>query len=428
MKISAIILSAGNSTRFKSSTPKVFQNLCGRPLIDFNVDLIRQNKKINDFNIITNKKLEKYFAKNGFQNTFIQNPVNGTGGAIQQYINKGPLKSDYYLICLGDTPVINKKIIDDFINQTIRKKLDINVLGQQLSSPKGYGRLVVSKNNLIKIVEEKDCSAEEKNISLINTGFFLLSKKAILLSKNIKKNINKKEYYLTDLVEIGLDKKLKVSFTVNKYEKVLGVNTIEELQSLEQEIQSNIKIQLTKKGVRFENPATTFISMNSKIDKDVYIESNVVIKNNVFINKGTLIKAFTYLEDCEIGKECSIGPFARIRPGTLIDNNVKIGNFVEIKKSHLKSGVKAGHLSYIGDSNVGKNSNIGAGTITCNYDGRKKNRCIIGDNCFIGSNSSIVAPVKILNKAYIGAGSVITKDVPANTLSLTRIKQKFIKK
>jgi bifunctional UDP-N-acetylglucosamine pyrophosphorylase/glucosamine-1-phosphate N-acetyltransferase len=301
------------------------------------------------------------------------------------------------------------------------------VLGQNLDNPFGYGRLIFENKNLKAIVEEKNCNIEQKKISTINTGIFLLSKRALLLSKKIKKDVQKKEYLLTDLIKIGLEHKYKVSYSLNAYEKIMGANTIEEMQHLQNQLQTSIIQSLMSKGVQFENPLTTFISHDAVIDKDVYIESNVVIKNHVKIKQGSLIKSFSYLEDCIIGKDCNIGPFARIRPGTLLEDDVKIGNFVEIKKSNLKKGVKVNHLSYLGDSKIGVNTNIGAGTITCNYDGKKKFKTTIGDNCFIGSNSSIVAPVTIANKAYVGAGSVITKNVPSNSLAIARVKQKHFK-
>jgi bifunctional UDP-N-acetylglucosamine pyrophosphorylase/glucosamine-1-phosphate N-acetyltransferase len=199
------------------------------------------------------------------------------------------------------------------------------------------------------------------------------------------------------------------------------------MQILQDQSQSIIKKSLISKGVQFENSLTTFISHDAHIDRDVKIESNVVIRSNVIIKSGSTIKSFSYLEDCKVGKDCNIGPFARIRPGSSLGDNVKIGNFVEIKKSNLKKGVKVNHLSYVGDSSVGLNTNIGAGTITCNYDGKKKNKCVIGNDCFIGSNTSIIAPITIANKAYVGAGSVITKNVPSNTLAIARVKQKHLK-
>ncbi|MDA1283833.1 MAG: bifunctional UDP-N-acetylglucosamine diphosphorylase/glucosamine-1-phosphate N-acetyltransferase GlmU [Proteobacteria bacterium] len=427
MKICAIILSAGNSTRYISVKQKVFHELSGKKLIDFNVDLLNKHKDISASYIVTNKGLINEFLHLGYNNLSIQNPINGTGGAIKQFISNNKPNANYYLICLGDTPIFNKKILDNFIKKSTNQKIDINVLGQNLSNPTGYGRLIIEGKILKSIIEEKNCSLDQKNISLVNTGIFMLSKKAILLSNNIKKDRQKKEYLLTDLIKIGLEKDLKVSYSINSYEKIMGVNTLEEMQILQDQSQSIIKKSLMSKGVQFESPLTTFISHDAHIDRDVKIESNVVIRSNVIIKSGSTIKSFSYLEDCKVGKDCNIGPFARIRPGSSIEDNVKIGNFVEIKKSNLKKGVKVNHLSYIGDSSVGLNTNIGAGTITCNYDGKKKNKCIIGNNCFIGSNTSIVAPITIANKAYVGAGSVITKNIPSNTLAIARVKQKHLK-
>ena len=214
---------------------------------------------------------------------------------------------------------------------------------------------------------------------------------------------------------------------VNNKSPILGVNNFKELNDLEKISQELIKSKLISSGVKVLQPETVYIETDVQISKDVIIESNVVIKKGVKIMSGTTIKSFSYLENCFIGKNCSIGPFARLRPETVLQDEVKLGNFVEIKKSKLENKVKVNHLSYLGDSIVGKNTNIGAGTITCNYDGKNKYQSKIGDNCFVGTNSSIIAPVHIGKNSYIAAGSVITKNVPDNYFSISRSKQKNIK-
>ena len=425
MKICAIILSAGKSRRFKSSMPKFIHNLCGQPIIDYNINLIKKINKIEKFEIITNKENSKYFHNRGYS-PFIQNPINGTGGAIKQFYKRHK-KYDYYLVMLSDTPVFDYKIINNFLNQSLKKNSDISVLSQNILNPKGYGRLIFNKKKLIKIIEENECDSLQKKINLINTGIFLISKKAMDNIGLLKKNSSKKEYYITDLINICNIKNLNLTTFVNTGLPIKGINNLKELNDLEILSQNFIKNKLMESGVRIYQPETVYIENDVSIEGGVIVEPNVIIRKGVKIKKDTIIKSFSYLEDCKIGKNCSIGPFARVRPSSDLQDQVKIGNFVEIKKSKLSTGVKANHLAYIGDTEVGKNTNIGAGTITCNYNGKSKLSCKIGDECFIGSNSSIIAPVKIGNHAYVAAGSVITKDISKGQFAISRAKQKNIK-
>ena len=425
MKICAIILSAGKSKRFKSSIPKFMHNLSGLPIVDYNINLLKKIKKITKFEIISNKENLNYFQDKGYS-PFKQNPVDGTGGAVRQFYKKNN-KYDYYLVMLSDTPVFDYKVISDFLNKSVKTNSDISVLSQNISNPKGYGRLILNNKKLVRIIEENDCDNIQKKINLVNTGIFMISKRAISNINLIKKNPNKKEYYITDLIDICNNKNLNLTTIVNSGIPIQGINSVKELNDLEILSQNYIKNKLMESGVRIYQPETVYIENDVSIEKGVVIEPNVVIRRGVKIKKDTIVKSFSYLEDCRIGKNCSIGPFARVRPSSDLQDQIKIGNFVEIKKSKLSSGVKINHLSYIGDTEVGKNSNIGAGTITCNYDGRNKLSCLIGDNCFIGSNSSIIAPVKIGSSAYVAAGSVITKNISKGYFAISRSKQKNIK-
>ena len=425
MKICAIILSAGKSRRFKSSIPKFMHNLSGLPIVDYNINLLKKIKKITKFEIISNKENLNYFQDKGYS-PFKQNPVDGTGGAVRQFYKKNN-KYDYYLVMLSDTPVFDYKVISDFLNKSVKTNSDISVLSQNISNPKGYGRLILNNKKLVRIIEENDCDNIQKKINLVNTGIFMISKRAISNINLIKKNSNKKEYYITDLIDICNNKNLYLTTIINSGIPIQGINSIKELNDLEILSQNYIKNKLMESGVRIYQPETVYIENDVSIEKGVVIEPNVVIRRGVKIKKDTIVKSFSYLEDCRIGKNCSIGPFARVRPSSDLQDQIKIGNFVEIKKSKLSTGVKINHLSYIGDTVVGKNSNIGAGTITCNYDGRNKLSCLIGDNCFIGSNSSIIAPVKIGSSAYVAAGSVITKNISKGYFAISRPKQKNIK-
>ena len=426
MKICAIILSAGKSKRFNSEKPKFIHSISGKQLIDFNLEALEKNKNINQINIISSKVNSK-FIQNKNKSIFIQNPINGTGGAIKQFFSSNK-NFDYYLVLLADTPIFDYKIINNFLSKGIKSKIDISVISQKVKDPSGYGRVILNNNNnLLKIVEDADCDLDEKNINLVNTGIFLISKKAIKNVSGLKKNKIKKEFYITDLIDISHKQNLKLNTYINDKSPILGVNNFKELNDLEKASQELIKSELISSGVKILQPETVYIETDVQISKDVIIEPNVVIKKGVKIMTGTTVKSFSYLENCYIGKNCSIGPFARLRPEAILQNEVKLGNFVEIKKSKLADKVKVNHLSYLGDSIVGKNTNIGAGTITCNYDGKNKYQSKIGNNCFVGTNSSIIAPVNIGENSYIAAGSVITKNVPKNYFSISRSKQKNIK-
>ena len=425
MKICAIILSAGKSKRFNSDLPKFIHSISGKQLIDFNIEALEKNKNINQIKIITSKT-NSHFIESKNKQLFIQNPIDGTGGAIKQFYNSNK-NFDYYLVLLADTPIFDYKIINNFLSDGIKSKVDISVLSQNANNPSGYGRIILNKDRLIKIVEESDCNADEKNVKLVNTGIFLISKKSIKNVFSLIKNKIKKEYYITDLIDISHKQNLKLKAYINDKSPILGVNNFKELNDLEKISQDIIKSKLINSGVKILHPETVYIETDVQISKDVIIEPNVVIKKGVKILKGTTIKSFSYLENCYVGKNCLIGPFARLRPEAILQDDVKIGNFVEIKNSKLASKVKVNHLSYLGDSTIGKNSNIGAGTITCNFDGKNKFHSKIGDNCFIGTNSSIIAPVNIGNNSYIAAGSVITKNVPKNYFSISRAKQKNLK-
>ena len=425
MKICAIILSAGKSKRFNSDLPKFVHSISGKQLIDFNIEALEKNKNINQIKIITSKT-NSHFIESKNKELFIQNPIDGTGGAIKQFYNSNK-NFDYYLVLLADTPIFDYKIINNFLSDGIKSKVDISVLSQNANNPSGYGRIILNKNRLIKIVEESDCNADEKKVKLVNTGIFLISKKSIKNVFSLIKNKIKKEYYITDLIDISHKQNLKLKAYINDKSPILGVNNFKELNDLEKISQDIIKFKLINSGVKILHPETVYIETDVQISKDVIIEPNVVIKKGVKILKGTTIKSFSYLENCYVGKNCLIGPFARLRPEAILQDDVKIGNFVEIKNSKLASKVKVNHLSYLGDSTIGKNSNIGAGTITCNFDGKNKFHSKIGDNCFIGTNSSIIAPVNIGNNSYIAAGSVITKNVPKNYFSISRAKQKNLK-
>jgi len=299
----------------------------------------------------------------------------------------------------------------------------------QASDPFGYGRIKIKSNKVLKVVEDFYTNNEEQKIKLCNSGVLLV--KSNLFFKNlsqIKINNIKKEKFLPDIFEIYFHQNKPFSYILCSEDEMLGVNTLDDFIKIDAIYQHTLVNKLIKKGVLIINPESCRLSFDTKIEKGVTIETNVVIKEKVKIAKGTTIKSHSYIQGTIIRENCSIGPYARIRPSSIISKNAKIGNYVEIKNSIVGDSSSIAHLSYIGDTEIGKKVNIGAGTITCNFDGKNKHRTIIKDGAFIGSNSSLVAPIIINKNAKIAAGSVINKDIPAKYLAIERSKLKFIKK
>jgi bifunctional UDP-N-acetylglucosamine pyrophosphorylase/glucosamine-1-phosphate N-acetyltransferase len=297
----------------------------------------------------------------------------------------------------------------------------VAVLGFRPADPAGYGRLLTQGDELIAIREDKDASTEEKRITLCNGGLMALAgDKALAILERIGNANAKKEYYLTDAVAIARDMGLKAVAVDAEENDVRGINTKGQLADTEAALQSRLRQAALEAGVTLVAPETVYLAADTKFGKDVTIEPYVVIGPGVEIEDGATIRSFSHLEGAHVGKGARVGPYARLRPGADLGEDVHIGNFVEVKAATIEAGAKANHLSYIGDARVGEGANIGAGTITCNYDGAAKHRTDIGKGAFIGSNTALVAPVKIGDGAYIGSGSVITSDVPPEALALER--------
>ena len=425
--ISTVILAAGKSTRFKSTKGKLLQDLAGLPIIAhvFNIARKISGKKII---IVCNKnnirELKSLFSDCLF---VIQKKQDGTANAI--LAAKPYLHNKNFLILFGDVPLISLKNIKKLINKFKNNKTSGSMIAFQTSNPSGYGRVKTKNNNVLKVVEDFNTNNEEQKIILCNSGVLLV--KSNLFFKNlseIKVNKIKKEKFLPDIFEIFFHQNKPFSYVLCSEEEMLGVNTLEDFIKIDLIYQHSLIHKLTKKGVVIINPKSCRLSFDTEIEKGVIIESNVVIKDKVRIAKGTIIKSHSYIQGTLIKKHCSIGPYARIRPSSIIHNNAKIGNFVEIKNSIVGDSSSISHLSYIGDSKIGKKVNIGAGTITCNFDGKNKHITIIKDGAFIGSNSSLIAPIIINKNAKIAAGSVINKDIPAKYLAIERSKLKIITK
>ncbi|NBV06214.1 MAG: bifunctional UDP-N-acetylglucosamine diphosphorylase/glucosamine-1-phosphate N-acetyltransferase GlmU [Proteobacteria bacterium] len=426
--LSILILAAGKGTRMKSDLPKVMHKIANREMLNSVIDeaKILQPKNIT---IVVSEEMQNFQekiikehaeAKISFA---LQKERKGTAHAVSTGLKNLHDLGEKLLILYGDTPLTSHATLKKMID-----KLDdfsLCILGFEDEEPNTYGRLVVDeKGHLEKIVEFKDATEEEKKIALCNSGVIAVAGKQIKNLLNAVKNDNAaKEFYLTDIVAIAGEMGLKRTFLKTEIEEVLGVNSRVELAKLEKIKQDQIRKKMMDSGVTLLDPSSVYFSFDTEIENDVIIHPQVFFGAKVKIKKNVEIKSFCHIEGSEIGSGSFIGPFARIRPETKIAENVRIGNFVEVKKSQLKKGVKINHLSYIGDAEIGENSNIGAGTITCNYDGYKKSQTKIGKNVFVGSNSALIAPVEISDRALIAAGSVITKNVEADNLAVARAKQ-----
>jgi bifunctional UDP-N-acetylglucosamine pyrophosphorylase/glucosamine-1-phosphate N-acetyltransferase len=444
--VSVVILAAGIGKRMISSIPKVVHNLSGKPIIRWIVDSVLSIKP-NIVVVVINHKnsnaIKKLLLNTNVKFVYQEEQLGSANAAIQaEKILKN--KSDYVLIINGDTPLIDKIILNSLIDKTIKTKSSLTLLSSILKNPYGYGRIIKKNGNLKNIVEEANATEKEKQINEINSGIYCFDKDIWKYLKNIKQNNIKKEYYLTDVVSILKKKKKKISlFVYDKYETI-GINTRIDLLNAEKELKIKKIYNLINSGVNIIDINNVYISNDAKIGKDTIIYPGVFIDIGVSIGEKCIIKGSSYLINSKIGcnniiiysyiegaiikNKVTVGPFVHIRNGTILNENVKIGNFSEIKKSIIEEKSKINHLSYIGNSKIGKNVNIGAGTITCNYDGKKKNKTFIGSNSFIGSNVNFIAPIKIGKNVIVAAGSTITKNVPSNKFTISRSKQKIKQK
>jgi len=398
----AIILAAGEGTRMKSSLPKVLHNICGKPMLKYLIDNVN-SIGINKVIVIVGHKAGLVKKEICGIKCITQAELLGTGDAVSK--TRAALlkdnKIDNVLILYGDTPLLSQGIIERLIEKHASSNAGATLLTAQLKNPTGYGRIIRSSGNkIVKIIEELDTSVYQKVIKEINVGVYCFNKRALFYGlEKIKPNNKKEEYYLTDTIEAIAKSNIPVeSVTTDDPEEFLGVNTRAELGKAEAVMKNRILEDIMDRGVTIIDPRNTYIEHGVKIEKDTVIYPYTFIENNV-----------------KIGSNCAIGPFARLRPGTSIGDKVGIGNFVEIVRSSIGEETKIRHQCYIGDAVIGKNVNIGAGTIVANYDGKEKHKTIIEDNAFIGTGTILIAPVKIGKGAVTGAGSVVTrnKNVPA---------------
>jgi bifunctional UDP-N-acetylglucosamine pyrophosphorylase/glucosamine-1-phosphate N-acetyltransferase len=423
--LSIIILAAGKGTRMKSDLPKVMHKVAGREMLNMVIDEASKLEP-HDVTVVVSEEMNSFqekISKEHKVNFTIQKERKGTGHAVKVALDEIGNIGKKVLILYGDTPLITAHTLKKMLEKL--NDFSLCILGFVAEEETAYGRLVVDVNgHLEKIVEYKDATKAEKEIRLCNSGVMALDGKVLLkLIHEIKNNNAAGEFYLTDLVGLLNSEKLKCGFIHTNEEEVLGVNSRAELSQVENIKQNQLRKKMMDGGVTLLDPYSTYFSFDTKISHDVVIHQNVVFGSKVVIEKDVEIKSFCHIEGAEIASGAVVGPFARIRPETKISENVRIGNFVEIKKSKLKKGAKVNHLSYIGDAEIGQNSNIGAGTITCNYDGYNKFQTIVGDNVFVGSNAALVAPVELGEGSVVAAGSVITKNVVKDELAVARSKQ-----
>ncbi len=418
-----IILAAGKGTRMKSNIPKILHTLCGKPMIDY---IIEESLKITDtIDIVLGHKFEEVKEKLQKYNINIHKQdlekFPGTGGALISLMENGKLKMENgkVLILNGDMPLITSKEIKKFFEI----EADIVMSIMNLDNPNGYGRVVIENENVKKIVEQKDATPDELKIKSVNAGVYCFKKEVLEKYIPLLSNNNaQKEYYLTDIIEMAVKDNLTIKALEVSVEDFKGINSKKDLADAEKIMCNRIKNKWMEKGVIMRLPETIFIDAYSEFEGECEIESGSVIKKSKITQ--SKIKANSVIEEAVI-KTSEIGPMARIRPKSEIANS-KIGNFVEVKASKLND-VKAGHLSYLGDSEIDSGTNIGAGTITCNYDGKAKYKTKIGKNVFVGSDSQLVAPVVIEDDVIIAAGSTITKDVKKGELAISRTPQKSVK-
>lgn len=442
--MNVLILAAGLGTRMNSELPKILHRIFDIPIIDYVINTAKVLS--NDVFIVVNptqKEVIEHISKYSL-NVIFQEEPRGTAHAVASAISS--LRGEEILILNGDTPLLKEDTVKKFVQLFRMNNLDLGILSFYPKREHSYGRILRSDEGKVeKIVEITDLSPNQISINEANSGVYILNSETLDLVTEIKENPRKGEFYLTDIVEIAIQRGKKVeAYPLAEEDELIGINTREELALAMKYLRDRtVKYWMTQ-GVTFYDPQTVWISPKATLGQDTIVYPNVFIEGDTKIGKSCIIYQGVRLKHCIVEdnveiKDCTIvekahimsgskiGPFAHLRPETVIGRECRIGNFVEIKKSTLGDGTKAAHLSYLGDAEIGKNVNIGAGTITCNYDGKKKHKTIIEDNVFIGSDTQLVAPVKINKNSYIGAGSTITKEVPEDSLAISRTPQKNIK-
>lgn len=442
----AVILAAGLGTRMKSKAPKVLHKVADVPMITHVIDALNQTE-VKDIIIVLGYQGEKVEQVLGPGYKYVyQHQQLGTGHALLQAL---PALQEYSgegncLVLCGDTPLLRGKTLDELKERHLHTGAKATVLTAIMADPTGYGRIIKGREGITKIIEEKDASFEEKKVQEINTGAYCFALSSLMegLTKLTPANVQG-EYYLTDLIKYLVDRKQRVeTLPLEDYFEAMGVNNRVQLSEAEAYLRRRILKEHMLQGVTIIDPENTYVGKDVKIGQDTILYPGVILEGETIIGEDCQIGPYTrivnsyvdkecmidhsFLLEVKVGQGCTIGPYSYLRPGTELAKQVKVGDFVELKKSIVGRGSKIPHLSYVGDSVVGEEVNIGAGTITCNYDGIDKHQTIIGDGVFVGSNTNLVAPINVGAGAFIGAGSTVTKDIPAKALAVARGKQRNI--
>lgn len=422
----SIVLAAGLGTRMKSDLPKVMHEIGGLPLVGHVVKALKQAGS-DRISVVTGpdmpelEKLVQNLAPEA--HCHVQHERLGTAHAALAARSALASPSDDVLILFGDTPLVTADTIGK-VRRALSDGADLAVLGFETLQPFGYGRLLTDNGQLVAIREEKDASDEERRITFCNSGIMGFSGQHALSLLDAIGNANaKSEFYLTDAVEIANSRGLKVVAVSGSEVETQGINTRAQLAACEEDFQVRMRNIALENGCTLLAPRTVYFSHDTVLEPDVVVEQNVVFAPGVKVASGARIRAFSHLEGASIGRNSAVGPYARLRPGAVLGADTRVGNFVEVKNTTFEDGAKANHLSYIGDASVGSKSNIGAGTITCNYDGYLKHRTEIGAGSFVGSNSTLVAPVNLGSGTFVAAGSVITDDVDQDSMAFGRARQ-----
>ncbi len=440
MGLSVIILAAGQGTRMRSKLPKVLQTLAGKPLLGHVLD-VAQELGADDVCVVYGHggdAVPEAFPGDDIR-WALQAEQLGTGHAVQQAMPETP-DGNQVLILFGDVPLLLPETLHRLLEATTTGEM--SVLTVDMPDPTGYGRIIREDGNVVRIVEEKDADDDEKAVVEINTGVMVCAADRLRgWLDNLKDDNAQGEYYLTDVITMAVADGITVNgVKASNGTEVMGINDKKQLAEAERAKQARIVDELMANGVGFADPARVDIRGTLTCGQDVFIDVNAVFEGDVELGDGatiesnnlvrdsklgagTLVHSNCHIEGAVIGTNCELGPFARLRLGAHLQNNVKIGNFVEIKKSEIADGSKVNHLTYIGDTDIGTGVNVGAGTITCNYDGANKHRTTIGDNAFIGSGVNLIAPVEVGQGADIGAGTTLTKDAPPDKLTVGRARQ-----
>jgi bifunctional UDP-N-acetylglucosamine pyrophosphorylase/glucosamine-1-phosphate N-acetyltransferase len=444
MKVSGVILAAGKGTRMRSDLPKVLHSVLGQPMINYGQTAI---KHLDDKYVVVGHKSE--LVINQLEPEFksvLQEEQLGTGHAVVTLINSEEFKndnSDYVLIIPGDVPLLNKDNIDLLIEQVQEKSAALGIITAEVSDPVGYGRIIRSGDDIAKIVEQTDTSEEEQKIREVNSGMYCFNKKFLIENiENLDNDNNQNEIYLTDLIEIAFQNKLETVIVKVSEDTIKGVNSMSQLNDVEKTLREKLINLHMENGVYFQDTSTAFIDENVIIKAGVRIMANTHLTGTTEIHENCTVGPNTMINDSTIGSDSSIissvldgvtvkghaviGPYAHLRKGSVLEQDVKVGAFAETKNSNIGEGSKIPHLAYVGDADLEENVNFSAGSITVNYDGKNKHRTDIKKDAFIGSDVMLVAPVTIGEGAMIGAGSVITKDVPSKALGIERNQQKNV--